>query len=373
MATAVINESELQSLGCEVAVGDIDAALHRFFSGDDSSPENPLGIARASLLNLAVYTEDPESVSDLTVTIEELTREAACRAILILAQAGGSPSVRSWVQAHCRLSNEGEKTVCTEQVSFLLSGANASLVRNTVFAHLDSDLPVVFWWRGELSDVFEERLYSRLDRFVFDSSQWSHPGDQFLRLGAALKESDASFVTHDLAYTRSHPMRTAIARVFDDPVARQALNRLDGFEIEHIPGQRITALWLTAWIAGRLGMRLNEKASKAARFVFQSENRGDVAIVCREVENAAEGNSCDAIRKVRITLGSAGELSIGHDGESADFWRIRWQLADTAEREKLLPCHSRTEADLVVEILIRAGRNRAMAEAMPTLRQLLVL
>lgn len=374
MATALIDERELQSLGSEVAVGDIDAELYRFFSGGEGAPDNPVGIARASLLNLAVYTEDSASVSSLTATIEELTREAACRAILILAEPAGAPAVRSWVQAHCRLSERGEKTVCTEQVSFLLTGANASLVRNTVFAHLDSDLPLIFWWRGELSDVFEERLYSRLDRFIFDSSQWSQPGDQFLRLNAAVKESGNSFVTHDLAYTRSHPMRTAIARVFDDPVARQALGQLESFEIDYVPGQRISALWLAAWIAGRLGATLDSKMSSSDRFVFQTEKQGTFSILCREGAAASEGeNPCDSLRGVRIHLGSAGAIRIGHAEEASDFWRIRWQLAEASDREKLFPCRARSEADLVAEILIRAGRNRAMGDAMSTLRQLIVL
>ena len=78
-------------------------------------------------------------------------------------------------------------------------------MRNTVFAHLDSDLPLVFWWQGELSDVFEERLYSRIDRFIFDSRHWSRPETQFLRLNAAIGDGDGSFIPHDLSYTRGQP------------------------------------------------------------------------------------------------------------------------------------------------------------------------
>lgn len=372
MATAVIDESELQSLGCEVPVGDIDAELHRFFTGGQGDGgDNPAGIARASLMNLAVYAEEAASARELSATIEELTRETACRAILILARAGGAPTVRSWIQAHCRLSAQGEKTVCTEQVSFLLSDADASLVRNTVFAHLDSDLPLIFWWRGELSDVFEERLYSRLDRFLFDSATWDRPANQFLRLQRALEESGGAFVAHDLAYTRGHPVRTAIARVFDDPAARQALPNLEGFDIIHLPGQRLPALWLSAWIAGRLGGRLDGKASSAGRFLFQTPAAsGRVEITCRERRPEESGE--EAIGQLHIRLGTAGGVTLRHEADSG-FWRLTWRLADGGEREKLFPGRRRTDADLVSEILVRAGRNRAMNEAMPTMRQLLGL
>ncbi len=374
MAAPVIAEDELMTLGAEVAVGDIDAELHRFFTGgaprdgEVDGEENPAGIARASLLNLAVYAEDATSVQDLTATIEELTRETACRAILILAQTAGETSVRSWVQAHCRLTEQGEKTVCTEQVSFVLAGANASLVRNTVFAHLDSDLPLVFWWKGELSDVFEERLTSRLDRFLFDSACWAQPANQFLRLQQALEESGGAFVAHDLAYTRCHPLRIGIARIFDDGAARKALDELESFEIEYAAGQRIVALWLAAWIAGRLGGRLDQKRSDADRFRFRSERFGEFAIVARE-----DGiESPEAVKRLGMDFGKAGQIEISHDADSG-FWRLDWNLADSPAREKLYPGKPRSDADLVSEILIRAGRNRAMCEAMPMLRKLVVL
>ncbi|MCB1232876.1 MAG: glucose-6-phosphate dehydrogenase assembly protein OpcA, partial [Verrucomicrobiae bacterium] len=299
MATTLIDEGELQGLGVEVSVGEIDRALHEIFTGGKEAQENPAGIARASLLNLAVFVEDPKSITEISAIIEELTRETACRAILILSSASGNPAVRSWIQAHCRLSAQGEKTVCTEQVSFLLTGSDASLVRNTVFAHLDSDLPLVFWWRGELSDVFEERLFSRVDRFVFDSTMWAQPSVQFLRLCRAMEDSDEHFIPHDLAYTHSQPIRSMIARIFDDPVARQALNQLQGFEIQHQPGYRISAQWLAAWIAERLGGELEKNGSSADRYRFQKERSREFFVSCQADDRQVEDNETEVISRIR--------------------------------------------------------------------------
>lgn len=370
----MIDEVQLHALGVEVAVGEIDRELVRLFTGDEASEENasPSGIARASLLNLAVYAEDPGSATELSGTVAELTSETACRAILILADPAGRPEVRSWVQAHCRLSDQGEKTICTEQVSFLLKGADASLVRNTVFAHLDSDLPLVFWWKGELSDVFDERLHSRIDRFIFDSASWQQPANQLLRLQAAMDEGGGNFVPHDLAYTRCHPVRTAIARVFDDPAARRALDRLAGFEIVHHPGHRLSALWLIAWICGRLGGSLHGESTSQAggRHVIDTKRWGEVVIQCREGESGPDGNA-EAIEAVTIDLGEAGRIGIRHTPDCG-FWRVAQELSAAPARERLFPGHPRSEADLIGEILIRAGRNRAMLDAMPVLRQLVV-
>ena len=373
MNASDIDESRLHHLGTEVAVSEIDRALHRFFSGEDSPPssseDSSTGIARASLLNLAIYTEDTSAVDRLSHVVEELTREMACRAILILADATGTPAVRSWVQAHCRLSDQGEKTVCTEQVSFLLEGADASLVRNAVFAHLDSDLPLVFWWQGELSDVFDERLYSRIDRLIFDSATWAQPSNQFLRLSRAFEESGSRFAIHDLAYTRSHPTRTAMALVFDDPIAFEALDQLSSIEIVYGPGQRLSALWMMAWIAGRLGARFEGRDANEDRFRFLWEGRR-LSLIGREEKDEAEGK-LEAIHAAHLDLGEGGAVEIKHDAE-CKFWRIRWDLAGCSEREKLYPGLTRSDADLAAEILKRAGRNRAMVEAFPLLRELVV-
>lgn len=368
----MIAENELQSLGAEVAVGEIDGELHRLFAGGGESSDHPTGIARASLLNLAVFVEDADSLGDLSATVEELTRETACRAILILASASGSPAVRSWIQAHCRLSEQGEKTVCTEQVSFLLSGADASLVRNTVFAHLDSDLPLVFWWRGELSDVFEDRLYSRVDRFIFDSTMWEQPSVQFLRLCRAMEESDANFIPHDLAHTHSQPVRSMMARIFDDPVARQGLDLLESVEISYHPGLRISSQWLAAWIAQRLGGELDVTASSPDGYQFRLRRGNTINICCREDGRQEDDHATEIISKVGINLGAKGRIEIAHDGAES-LWKINWQLAGCPGREKLVPGERRTQAELVADILVRAGRNRAMRAAMPTLRQLIVL
>ena len=67
------------------------------------------------------------------------------------------PGLRAWITAHCHLAH-GRKSVCCEQIAFYLTGKVTGRFRNTVFAHLNSDLPLVFWWQGELSEILTERL-----------------------------------------------------------------------------------------------------------------------------------------------------------------------------------------------------------------------
>ena len=61
-----------------VEVGRIDKELKKLWEQNE-------GATRASLVNLAVYSEAPDSLATNTKLIAELTENLACRAIVIAA------------------------------------------------------------------------------------------------------------------------------------------------------------------------------------------------------------------------------------------------------------------------------------------------
>ena len=376
-------------LGKEVSVKQIDRELREIFASDK-------GIARASLTNLAIYNEEGNQANRNTGIIQDLTREHACRALLVVSQPVGEREVRAWVQAHCNIGSGGEKAVCSEQVSFLLCGSSADLVRNIVFAHLDSDLPLIFWWQGELSEVFEDRLYSRIDRLIVDSRDWAEPAAQFLRLVAAVKGSGASYVMHDLAYTQSNQLREAVAVCFDEPAAQKVIETLSKVEICYATGQRMTAVWLMAWLANRLKLELNTLRSSRDAYAFErsgsqhgNEVRSESFQICLEEDGKTKGasESCEdasggakadiqpsPILRVSLLAGKDGarfDIVRSDDGQGNVFWRLGREIPGWSESYELWPTRSFGDVDLVHEILMRAGQNRLMNELLPLVRSLL--
>lgn len=250
MPPSTLNESDLDRLGLETPIARIDRALKQLWEGDEAK-------TRASLINLAIYTEDSGELIADNDLLDHVAAQHACRALLILAlPEARPPRARAWIQALCR-PYQGKQVVCSEQISFVLEGGNAAQVQNIVFAHLDSDLPLVVWWQADLSQNFEERLYSRIDTLIIDSSRWADPAKQFDALLAAMHAETGGFDVRDLAWTRSHFMRTALASCFQDASACQNLARLKVVRITHLKGQRTTALLLAAWINQRLKTTLS--------------------------------------------------------------------------------------------------------------------
>ncbi|MFZ2277351.1 MAG: glucose-6-phosphate dehydrogenase assembly protein OpcA [Prosthecobacter sp.] len=335
MPLSTINDSDLDRLGLETPIGRIDRALKQLWEGDEAK-------TRASLINLAIYTEDGCQLVADNELLDHVAAQHACRALLILALPEAQPPrARAWIQALCR-PYQGKQIVCSEQISFVLEGGNAAQVQNIVFAHLDSDLPLVVWWQADLSKNFEERLYSRIDTLIIDSARWEDPAKQFDALLAAMNAESGDFDVRDLAWTRSHFMRTALAACFQDATACHNLSKLQSIRITHLKGQRTTALLLAAWINQRLhaslSVELIEKDSGPALqgLVLEGEGvRGEVRRDC---------DSCF----VRVSA-TCGEHT----------------------REDLLPADVDSDAELVTELLSRFHGSTLYSSMLPFVRSML--
>src|SRR5450759_3294916 len=114
---------ETYSLGVPVDIGEIDQELKKLWQ------ENEDAVTRASLMNLAVYSEEPGSLQSNTQLIAKITENHACRAIVIEADCNAKEDrVDAWISAHCHVSRAGSKQVCSEQISFLLKGGCTTLL-----------------------------------------------------------------------------------------------------------------------------------------------------------------------------------------------------------------------------------------------------
>src|SRR3954451_4462140 len=167
-------------LGLPVEIGKIDRELKKLWSEGGGAK------TRASLINLAVYSEAPDSLQQNTKIISDITEDHACRAIVIGANPQAKENrVEAWIDVHCHVSRAGSKQVCSAQLSFLLDGPSARLLPNIVFSQLDSDLPLFLWWQGEFSDPMDPQLWAWVERVIYDSQTWHDFRTQMQRVESA--------------------------------------------------------------------------------------------------------------------------------------------------------------------------------------------
>src|SRR5881398_4186029 len=115
--------AETVSLGLPVAIDRIDRELKKLWREGEGA------MMRASLMNLAVYSEEPGSLNNNTQLMAKITENHACRAIVVEADCNATDDrVDAWISAHCHVSHAGNKQICSEQISFLLKGSCTTLL-----------------------------------------------------------------------------------------------------------------------------------------------------------------------------------------------------------------------------------------------------
>lgn len=348
---------EAGELGFAVEVGNIEKQLDQFFDDDNTR-------TRASLTNFAIYSEDPSRALENNELLAAITLDHACRALLIILDqddADCTGRVQCWINAHCHMDERGGKSVCSEQISFLLEGKCTGLVANVVFANLRSDLPLVMWWQGDLTANFEERLYSRIDRLIVDSCSWQDAKGQFAILNAALAKKGRleqmrdSFLFHDLSHTRGHRYRLAVAHAFDDARVREALlPAIDHIVIRHGTGCRNAAMYLGAWLATQLDAPFQLRSGD--RYVFTGP-RSDLVIELR-----AAGNAEVSIEELKLSAPGA-EVIVAPDRDKRHL-QVRTKLPGH-ETDEVLPAPCQSLEALVGEVLMRGGHNQLLNKIFP--------
>ena len=340
-------------LGLEVAVGAIDKALHQLWEQDEAR-------TNASLMNLVVYSERPGSLRANSAVIQSLTREHACRALLVEIDRAprAAPAIRAWITAHCHLV-DGRKSVCCEQIAFYLTGKVTGRFRNTVFAHLNSDLPLVFWWQGELSEILTERLVSVMDRLIIDSAAWADPAASFQQIETAAL-SNADLILQDHAWTRTWQFRLGVASVFDDPAAQRALPEIDTVELTYHPAHRNSALQFLAWLAVQASWQ--DRPGTAGGFAFASLAGTPIAVGLREDGDAPP------LSALVLRAGDKAAFITQAKGSAHVERRIE---APGYRVSSLAPVDPSEPAELVALQLARGGKNSLFQKVLPRFRQLL--
>ena len=348
--------TETVATGIPVEIGKIDRALKKLWTDNDGVK------TRASLINLAIYSEAPGSLSQNTEIISKITENHACRAIVIGADPGAKENrVEAWISAHCHVSGSGSKQVCSEQLSFLLEGPSARLLPNIVFSHLDSDLPFYLWWQEEFHEPMDPQFWAWVDRVIYDSQKWSAFGVQMKRVETAQAEAQQRIILCDLNWTRLYQIRLALAQFFDHPASHRHLREIESIEIDFAPGYRSTALLLTGWLAGQLEWTI-EKSSKGNALDFRDEANKTIRVSLNETKGEPISRcvlKCGKI-EMRVSHSKTGDLldvAVGPPGEPG--------------MSQPMPASSNDPTELMKEELMRCGRHRVYLRAMNVVRDLL--
>jgi glucose-6-phosphate dehydrogenase assembly protein OpcA len=348
--------AETYSLGLPVEVSKIDQELKKLWR------ESQDAATRASLVNLAVYSEDTGSLNKNTQLMAKITENHACRAIVIEADCNAKENhVEAWISAHCHVSGAGSKQVCSEQISFLLKGGCTSLLPSIVFSHLDSDLPFYLWWQQEFREPMDPQLWTWVDRVIYDSKGWEDFPAQMHLLESAEQEANQRIVLCDLNWTRLDNVRFALAQFFDHPASHHNFAKINKLRVDFAPGFRSTAVLFVGWLAAQLNWQ-SDKTNVPNKLSFVSPSGGKIDVELRERSGEPIGEVAVQTPEVEFVVAHAKcgdllEVSRGKPGEK----RI----------PQLMPAGKNDPVSLMSEELARGGPHHVYLHAVNRVRDLL--
>jgi glucose-6-phosphate dehydrogenase assembly protein OpcA len=348
--------TEIYSLGTPVEVGNIDQGLKKLWQKGEGAA------TRASLMNLAIYSEKPGSLQDNTQLMANITRNHACRAIVIEADCNAKEDgVSAWISAHCHVSGAESKQVCSEQISFLLKGGCTTQLPSIVLSHLDSDLPLYLWWQEEFREPMDAQLWTWVDRVIYDSHGWNDFRTQMRLVESAQQEAKQRIVLCDLNWTRLDSMRFALAQFFDHPASHHRLAKISKLRIDFAPGFRSTALLFAGWLGAQLSWRIDQaKSSHELRFVGASGRHIDLEL--RE-------RSGQPVHEIAVTSGDV-EFRVSY-ARCGDLLEVSRGKADEKRTPQLMPAGKSDPVGLMSEELMRGGPHRVYLHAFDCVSDLL--
>jgi glucose-6-phosphate dehydrogenase assembly protein OpcA len=347
---------EPHSLGLSVEVDKIDSELKKLWEQGEGV------MTRASLINLAIYSEAPASLEENTRLIAKLTEDHACRALVIEAKGAAKENrVESWINAHCHISRAGAQQICSEQLSFLLEGPCTRLLPSIVFSHLDSDLPFYLWWQGEFHDPMDTQLWEWVDRLIFDSQSWKNFAAQLRLVETAQEEARQRVVLCDLNWTRLDKIRFAIAQFFDHPASHHHFAEMESVTIDFESGYKSTAILLIGWLAAQLGWTTNQQQMNGScRFLDRNKRKIDIEL--RERSGSPIGKVIIKSRLVKFCVRPA---------QCGDLLEVCRSGDAEAAAPQMMPAQSNDPADLLGQELTRGGSHQIYLRALNCVRDLL--
>ena len=348
--------AETYSLGAPVEIGKIEQELKKLWQ------EGEAAMTRASLMNLAVYSEEPGSLNKNTQLMAQITENHACRAIVIEADCSAADDhVSTWINAHCHVSSVGSKQVCSEQISFLLKGGCTTQLPSIVLSNLDSDLPLYLWWQKEFHEEIDPQLWTWVDRVIFDSHGWSDFRSQIRLLESMQEEANQRIVPCDLNWTRLDNLRFALAQFFDHPASHHRLGKISNVRIDFAAGFRSTAILFAGWLGAQLNWRIDEvKSSHELRFIGSPIQKIDVNLRERDGEPVHEVALTSEDVEFRVAYAHCGDLL-----------EVSRTQNDETRVPQLMPAGNNDPVGLISEELIRGGPHRVYLGALNCVRDLL--
>jgi hypothetical protein len=346
--------------------------------------------ARTSVMNLVVVARRPEIGERCAATIQLLTGRHPSRTMIVSAADPDGPSwLDAQIQAHCILPRDDAPEICAELIYLTVGGESGRHLGAIAAPLLIHDLPVTIWWPDEPPFGKQQAmdLLATADRLVVDGSTWSEDGLTRLRQLAGLLDTTTLSI-RDFALVRQSRWREAIASIFDMPEFLPYLGSIRRVAVTYAthddtgaPGSTnlVKPVYHVAWLASRLGMRVNKPLAIApdgprrqagkgpgrgmsrGLFATLGHGRSEVAVVVRPVLSEMPSGTTLRVELLAARRGSELRADVTAEKESV---HVRVWVDGVEELDRGFLAPRRNDIDLLAEAIETGSRDPVSDDAL---------
>ena len=241
-----------------VSAQSIEKDLAELWKSGSDDKGKKLGLQRVYTTNLVAYASDHDEGYRVEQILNDLAEKHPGRYILVRPAADTSePPLRSFISGHCLFGAGREKRICCDLIKLVAQPEIIENLYGFAFSLLMPDLPVEFWWPGDLpyENAFFEKMAQESNRVWVDSSKFKKPVQSLARLASFWHSRYPRTFLGDLNWIRIQRWRSLIAELFDGEWAK-ALKEIRQVTIEYGQGTQPTrSFYLACWLAAQLGWR----------------------------------------------------------------------------------------------------------------------
>ena len=322
-----------------VDVSAIEKSLAEIWRSNKDDGEHAL--TRAALWNVVAHTSSREQQAHASETLSKASAAVPQRSIIIRSDPAGRPEIASWISANCHLVSGG-KQVCSEEISIVAGGDRIHRIPPLVNALLIPDMPVAFWWLGDLPNEHEayvESLLDPADRLIVDSVHFDSPAD--LDLLSRVAETTTT-APGDLNWMRLGEWRAVTAMIFDPPHMRSRLSAIRRVRVisatatDSFFGEMIEALLYASWISAQVGHQVDAGGNA----------RGPAGTIDYAFERRRQSSEVGGVVFAEISFEDGSVASITRDRE-------RGVLTANVDGMVTPPCVARAKSQRIDELIVR--------------------
>jgi glucose-6-phosphate dehydrogenase assembly protein OpcA len=317
---------------------------------------------RASVANLVVIAEERDW-NGVEETLAELSNDYPTRTIVLLIdEAETHGDIRASVSAICRVPQDGAPDVCCEQIIVRSGSQHVDEFDRTLLPLLESDVPVLCWWRVKSSAW--PKLFNAVRelarRIIVD-------GSGFIEDLPHLRSTPHCAI-RDMGWYRTSGLRELVAQMFDGahPEVVHSIERID-IDTGGCSMGEVSGLWLTAFLAGQLGWVPTEADATAedqtktdATLHFQSNER---AVIVRISHQAHAGSQFQ-----RITIRSGEDtFNLEHHAAGSDEYRLITCTKDVCQAPRSVQVRCLKPSEALSAALVGRPIDRAYERAHATI------